>query len=167
MADRKRVVPLIRQYSGDIYGLRIGTVMGTDEDGRALVTFGGNDQERAAARFTSCAKEKLLRGCLAGREVLLGFDNGDSSCPIIIDTLSATFEDTAAASDRVLEVHKPETIEVDRKRLVLDAEEEVVLRCGEASITLTSAGKVLIKGNYLASRSSGANSIKGSSVRIN
>ena len=80
MADGKRVVPLRKQHlSGDVYGLRIGTVVGTDEDGRALVSFRGLDQDRAAACVTTCAKEKLLRGCLAGREVLLGFDNGDSS----------------------------------------------------------------------------------------
>lgn len=169
MADRKGVVPLRRQHaSGEIYDLRVGTVVGTDEHGRALVTFSGNDQGCSAARVTSCAKEKLLRGCLAGREVLLGFDSGDSNSPIIIDTICKTLEDTAGTSpDRVSEVHEPETLEVDRKRLVLDAVEEIVLRCGEASITLTSAGKVLIKGNYLVSRSSGANSIKGSSVRIN
>ena len=47
------------------------------------------------------------------------------------------------------------------------AESEIVLRCGEASITLTRAGKVLIRGTYLLSRSSGVNRIKGGSVQIN
>ena len=56
---------------------------------------------------------------------------------------------------------------VDRKRILFDAEEEIVLRCGEASITLTRSGKIIIKGSYLLSRSSGANRIKGGSVQIN
>src|SRR5258708_5480867 len=45
--------------------------------------------------------------------------------------------------------------------------EAVVLECGHASITLTSAGKVLIRGAYLSSRSSGVHRIKGASVDIN
>ena len=40
-------------------------------------------------------------------------------------------------------------------------------RCGDASITLTRAGKVIIKGNYILSRSSGYNKIKGAAVDIN
>jgi len=50
---------------------------------------------------------------------------------------------------------------------VLKAKQEIVLECGRASITLTSAGKVLIRGAYLSSRSSGVHRIKGASVEIN
>ncbi|MEO2036899.1 MAG: hypothetical protein ABGZ35_32895, partial [Planctomycetaceae bacterium] len=57
--------------------------------------------------------------------------------------------------------------EVDGERLVLTADKEITLRCGKASLTLTRAGKVLIRGAYLLSRSSGANRIKGGSVQIN
>jgi hypothetical protein len=56
---------------------------------------------------------------------------------------------------------------VDGKRFVFTAEDEIVLRCGRASITLTRAGKVLIRGAYLLNRSSGVNRIKGGSVQIN
>jgi len=42
-----------------------------------------------------------------------------------------------------------------------------VLRCGDASITLTRAGKVVIQGNYILSRSSGYNKIKGAAIDIN
>jgi hypothetical protein len=50
---------------------------------------------------------------------------------------------------------------------VLSAEREIVLHCGDASITLTRAGKVIIKGRYLISRSSGYNKVKGAAVEIN
>ena len=53
------------------------------------------------------------------------------------------------------------------ERLELTAEREIVLRCGKASITLTRAGKVLIRGDYISSRSSGVNKIKGGSVQLN
>jgi hypothetical protein len=53
------------------------------------------------------------------------------------------------------------------ERLELTASREIVLRCGDASITLTRAGKIILRGAYLLSRSSGVNKIKGGSVQIN
>ena len=53
------------------------------------------------------------------------------------------------------------------ERLELIAEREIVLRCGEASLTLTRAGKIILRGTYVLSRSSGVNKIKGGSVQIN
>ena len=54
-----------------------------------------------------------------------------------------------------------------RRRLELTAEREIVLRCGKASITLTRAGKILLRGAYIFSRSTGVNKIKGGSVQLN
>ncbi len=59
------------------------------------------------------------------------------------------------------------TVHVDGKRVVLEGQEEVVLKCGESSITLTRNGKVVIRGKYLLSRSSGVNRILGGSVQVN
>ena len=63
----------------------------------------------------------------------------------------------------------PPQLEVDSdgQRITVSAREQLVLRCGEASITLTKAGKVLIEGTYVSSRSSGVNRIKGGSVQLN
>ena len=60
-----------------------------------------------------------------------------------------------------------EAIQVDGKRVVIEGQEEIVLSCGESSITLTKAGKILIRGKYLVSRSSGVNRILGGSVQVN
>ena len=56
---------------------------------------------------------------------------------------------------------------IDDQRLELKAEREIVLRCGKASITLTRAGKILLRGAYIFSRSTGVNKIKGGSVQLN
>ena len=58
-------------------------------------------------------------------------------------------------------------MDVDGQRLVVTAKEQLVLRCGKASITLTSAGKVLVQGTYLSNRSTGVLRLKGGSVQIN
>lgn len=57
--------------------------------------------------------------------------------------------------------------DADEKRLVVDAKEEITLRCGKASVTLTKAGKVMIQGTYVLHRSSGVMRIKGGSVQLN
>lgn len=61
----------------------------------------------------------------------------------------------------------PTGLRVDGDKVVIEAEREIELRCGEASLVLTRAGKVLIKGSYVLSRSRGANRIKGAFVDIN
>jgi hypothetical protein len=66
-------------------------------------------------------------------------------------------------ADRVDQVE----VDADGERMIVSAKEQVVLRCGKASITLTKAGKVLIQGSYVLSRSSGVNRIKGGSVQLN
>lgn len=170
MADRKKVLPA-RVSNMSLPGsgacVQTGKVTGIDASGQILIDYPGNTQGHLTARLTSSAKEKLRQGSPAGRDVLLAFENNDPGCPVIIDTLYSLLDEITEQSGNVLEVQAPEEVTVDRKRVVFDAEEEIVLRCGEASITLTSAGKVLIKGSYLISRSSGANRIKGGSVQIN
>jgi len=96
-----------------------------------------------------------------GSEVLVVFDGGDSSKPIVTGFVKAVIDDNRVNLDKV-------EIEKDKKEtLVLEADKEIVLKCGKSSITLTRAGKVLIRGAYLLSRSSGINRIKGGSVHLN
>ena len=170
MADPKKIPSLMNQdrfLLSSIDGVLIGKVTGIDASGHLLIDYSGNVQGHLKARLTSSAKEKLRLGSPIGREVLLAFERNDPSCPVIIDTLYSLLDEITEESGTVLEAQTPEEITIDRKRIIFDAQEEIVLRCGEASITLTSAGKVLIKGSYLISRSTGANRIKGGSVQIN
>jgi hypothetical protein len=58
-------------------------------------------------------------------------------------------------------------VDTDGERMIVSAKTQLVLRCGKASITLTQAGKVLIEGTYVSSRSTGANRLKGGSIHLN
>jgi hypothetical protein len=89
--------------------------------------------------------------------VALMFEGGDPAKPIVVGVLQRPGRPEP----------KPMDVEVDGDRLVFSARNEIVLRCGKASITLTRAGKVLLRGAYVSSRSSGVNRIKGGSVQIN
>jgi hypothetical protein len=103
-----------------------------------------------------------LRSEQIGSQLVLLFEGGDMRRPIVMGVLQGASRAPSPA--------KPaDSVEVkaDGDRYVFSAEREIVLRCGDASITLTRAGKVIIKGKYILSRSSGYNKIKGAAVDIN
>jgi len=134
-------------------GVVIGILLGFSPDGSPLVAFSGNPGEQAlAARFTTRPDASDL-GC----EVALLFEGGDPQRPVLIGVVRRP--ERRDAREMTIAT-------VDRQQLVLSAEQEVVLRCGRASITLTRAGKVLIKGDYVSSRSSGTQRLCGASIEF-
>ncbi len=61
----------------------------------------------------------------------------------------------------------PLAAEVDGRSVVLEGKDELVLRCGEASITLRRNGRIVIQGVQVETRAAGSNKIRGGSVQIN
>jgi Domain of unknown function (DUF6484) len=129
---------------------------GFGQDGEPLVDFPAN----RAGKPVPAVSTVVLSAELAGRECVLAFEDGDPGRPILVGLTQPPLAEDKARS-------QPVELLLDGKRIALTAEEEIVLRCGKASITLTRAGKVLIRGAYLLNRSSGVNRIKGGSVQIN
>lgn len=137
-------------------GVVVGILTGISERGEPLVNFPGSPSGiPGAARATVS-----LTADHAGREVALMFEGGDPHRPLIIGLI----QHPGPPSPTGL---RDASVAADGKRTVISAEEEIELRCGKASIILTKAGKVIIRGAYLLSRSSGVNRIKGGSVQIN
>jgi hypothetical protein len=147
---------------------RVGKIVNVDENGQVLVDFLDNRQGPVAARFTNSLKSKMTsQTTYTNQEVLLIFENNDAELPIIIDTLHSIVDEPSESSTTSLEAGKPEYVMVDDKRIQIEGQDEVVLRCGKASITLRRNGRVIIRGAYVESRSKGTNRIKGGSVLIN
>ncbi|WAR44182.1 DUF6484 domain-containing protein [Methylomonas rapida] len=140
-----------------IDGVVIGVLTGFDGEQHPLVVFPGNpsDTSLTARATTVLTKDDV------GKEVALLFENGDPNAPMIIGRLRHTKE------TEVLLPSEAKIVDVDGERNVIEAKEEIVLKCGKASITLTKAGKIILRGAYVLSRSSGVNRIKGGSVQIN
>jgi hypothetical protein len=132
-----------------IEGVVVGTIAAM-EDGRPLVIFPGGPAEALPARAMAA-----LTPADVGREAALLFEGADARRPVVMGLMHVPRKAAGAG------------VEVDGERLVFEAKKEIVLRCGKSSITLTRAGKVLIRGAYLLTRASGVNRIQGGSVEIN
>ena len=151
-------------------GVVIGLLSSIDNQGRALVIFPGNPSETPViARTTTPVDHDDV-----GHEVALMFEGGDPLKPLLIGLIQNPTAEKQGASHEDLEgfVKQPDDaepvyLELDGERIDLKAENQITLKCGKASITLTRAGKVIIRGTYLLNRSSGVNRIKGGSVQIN
>lgn len=105
-----------------------------------------------------------------GREVVMGLEGGDPPRPVILGFVwnpGASKPGRGKPSRRSRKAVKNLTVESGSDRLVISSDQELELRCGEASIILTREGKVLIRGTYLSSQSSGVNRVKGGSVHLN
>jgi len=123
----------------------IGKLVGVGDDGAPLVDFAGNPAG-VPVRATATAR---YGDVVPGSAVALMFLEGDRAQPLAIGMIA---EQPAAVSE---------------ERLTFTATREIVLQCGRASLVLTRAGKVLVRGAYVSLRSSGMQRITGASVQIN
>ncbi|MDQ6685915.1 MAG: DUF6484 domain-containing protein [Pseudomonadota bacterium] len=141
-----------------IYGVVLGELLAlSDVAGVVIVRF----PELGSARAASARSTVDLHGGHIGTSVLLMFERGDPELPIVTGVLAGAKGWPMA--DRPAQID----VDADGKRLVVNAGQQLVLRCGRASITLTHAGKVVIEGSYVVSRSTGMNRIKGGSIQLN
>jgi hypothetical protein len=134
-------------------GVVIGILLDVPQAASPVVAFAGCPSETGIAATTTT---QLSRDDI-GTQVALMFVGGDPTQPLVIGRIQRLPQ----AAPAVAVAH------IDGERLEFTAEKEIVLRCGKASITLTREGKVIMRGTYLSSRSSGVNRIKGGSVQIN
>ena len=151
-----RATALHRQ--GGLPSIVTGELVAIADEGRTpLVLFDGQ-QGSAAVRARTVVD---LHGPHIGQPVVLMFEAGDPMRPIVMGVLRQA-EGWPLADP-------PAQVEVDAngQRMIVSAREQLVIRCGEASITLTKAGKVLIQGSYVSSRSTGVNRVKGGSIQLN
>ncbi|GAA4354404.1 hypothetical protein GCM10023165_45600 [Variovorax defluvii] len=131
-------------------GVSLATFAGFDEQGRFLVVLSGSLPAVPALSTLGLSRAE------AGVAVVVAFQKGRVRSPVILGRLQAGEAPSPTAA-----------VEIDGERVVLQARQRIDLRCGDASIVLTKAGKVLIKGNFVLTRSRGANKIKGAHVDIN
>lgn len=143
--------------SASLPAVAVGTYRGLNDQGDPVVEYARETRSHlvGARTVVRLSDDDVDRG------VVLAFEDGDASRPIILGLVQPSASLSRAACES-----QPEVV-VDGARVTIAGQREVTLRCGQASITLTRAGKVVIRGTYVVSRSEGPNRIKGASVDIN
>jgi hypothetical protein len=140
-----------------IQGVRVGHLVVVDTSKGVWVTYEGRPTvEPLKARSTV-----TMTPDDAGRSVLLMFEDGDPERPVITGFIQDQPVTMTLDKDTV------EDARADGKRVCLEAQREMVLRCGKSSLTLRSDGKIVIRGVEIVSRARRANKVKGGTVRIN
>jgi len=145
-----------------ISGVVIGTLSGAGENGQTMVHFPGIhlDEPIEAISTENMADQS------PGSEIALGFVDGNPAHPIILGLIQKTGNQTHSLAQEPSN-KQDVNVRLDGEKLTLSADREIVLKCGKSSITLTRAGKIIVKGAYLSNHSTGVNRIKGGSVQIN
>lgn len=165
----------------------LGRIVAVAPGGEVSVEIPGVPRARVARLATPLSRDELLGARETARAAVLVFENGDPELPIIVglvrelDPAQLPCAPDIAESPRPSVADQPPTRErdersdaprvveadVDGKRVRITAQDEIVLECGSASITLRRNGRVVVRGTYVESYSDGTNRIKGGQVRIN
>lgn len=153
-------------------GVTVGWLDPGSVTGRLRVDFAGNTLGPLPARATILLSDTALSRAVAARQgALLVFENADPALPIVIGMLQteegslfgALLDPPAKEPPR----QTPLPARLDGDSVVLEGKREVVLKSGEASLTLRRDGKVLIRGAYVETYAKGIHRIKGGTVKIN
>lgn len=127
-----------------------GTLVGFDHSGEPLIKVPGQHPS-SGVRARTCVS---LRQKDIGRTVVLAYDSASLEEPIVMGVVVPLQEQSTE-------------VQIDGETLVLTGCETIVLRCGDASITLNKDGKVVIRGKHVVTHASGVNRIRGGSVQLN
>ncbi len=160
MSDRS-VAEVVALADARFDGVTIGRVVRLDEDGTVRVSFPGSPGEFVPATCAvSLSAEEIRHAVATGQGAVLMFEQCDPTRPVLMGLVRGPVR------GRLPEGESPEVF-VDGERVEVEAQRELVLRCGKASITLRANGRVVIRGVYVETRAAGTNRIKGGNVQIN
>lgn len=151
---------------------RVGWLVSLAGPGQVRVDFPGNPAGPALARVAAALDAPALEAAVQQRQgAVLLFEDGDPTRPLVLALLAPTGQATplldALLTPAGAPEERPREARVDGRRVVIEGQDEVVLRCGKASITLTHDGKVELRGVQVVSDAEERQRIRGRTVQIN
>ena len=144
----------------------VARVVGIASSGLPLVEYAGSGSDESVEAETTVD----ISTDDVGRRATVAFLDGNRDAPVITGLLKkAAARGTGAPEPG--EAKKPgglaTPVTVDGERVVVRGKQRIVLECGKASITLTADGKVIVRGTYVHSQSSGVARIQAGILRLN
>ena len=146
-----------RRGAPSIAGLVIGRLMGLGEEDQVEVHLVGSAKTTRSRSMVPVTADDV------GREVAVALSGPGQQDPLVVGFVQSAAElaRSRAAPGRHLEAR------LDGTRVVLEAEQEIELRCGKSTLLLRADGKIVLRGENLVSSAAGPNRIRGGSVQIN
>jgi len=137
---------------------RVGRVVALDEGAVPRIDFPGNPYGPLVARVAlSAADSERLARHWKDTEVLIVFASQDIRQPVITGVVRHSLDDP------LYQVADWDGF----RQLLLTAQDELILQCGDAKIVLRRNGKVSIVGKEILSRALERHRIRGATVDIN
>lgn len=156
-----------------ILGTLVGWVAGPGLKGGIQVDFEGNRRGPLEARLATALDASALRRAVERRQgAVLCFERGEPSRPIILGLVQEPTE--TPLLDELLDESEVASAELiaNGKRISLDevlggATDELVLRCGKASLVLRRNGQVLLRGENVQVDAGSVLRLRGGKTQIN
>jgi Domain of unknown function (DUF6484) len=143
--------PAPQRQDALIHGVAVATLLELLPDGKVRIALPAHGI--ADLRATPVCSLHALR---EGEQVAVMFEQGDTSRALVLGPM--------AGAPRQAPAHEAL---IDNERIVIEAAQEIELRCGEAAIILTRDGRILLRGSDITSHASSTQRIRGGSVQIN
>jgi hypothetical protein len=139
-------------------------------DGVARVSVSGETQSCEASSVLRFASAAAASEALLGHTVLVLLN--PPSQPVILGVVAQRLWDKRetegpAEAQAKLPAGEPVAVQVDKRRVELEASEEIRLTCGKSSLVMRRDGTVIVRGVTITSRASQSNKIRGGTVSIN
>jgi hypothetical protein len=136
-----------------IHGVAVATLLELLPDGKVRIALPSHGIADLCA--TPVCALHALGEC---EQVAVMFEQGNTSRALVLGPMAGT---PAQAPDPAHEAT------IDNERIIIEAGQEIELRCGEAAIILTRDGRILLRGSDITSHASTTQRIRGGSVQIN
>lgn len=139
-----------------------GHLAAIDDEGRLLFVPEGGDEAVAVAIGLELSDGALVRAVRRQRRGIVVRTADPTPRWILIGLV----RDRVSPKARDARPGRLE-VEVDGEKIRLEAEHDLELRCGQASITLRYDGRIEVRGTHILSASRGPNRVKGATIALN
>ena len=139
-----------------------GHLTGIDAEGRPLFRAEGGDELLAVAIGMEASDGVLVRAVRRQRRALVMRTSDSNPSWVLVGLVRERIGDKARNA-------KPGRLEVtmDGEKVRLEADHDIELKCGNASITLRYDGRIELRGTHILSASRGPNRVKGATIALN
>ncbi len=139
-----------------------GHLTGIDADGRLLFQPEGAKEAFAVGIGADLSDGVLVRAARRRRRALVVRTTDATPRWLLVGLVRERIGEKARDA-------KPGRLEVtvDGEKVRLEAEHDLELKCGQASITLRYDGRVEVRGTHILSASRGPNRVKGATIALN